>query len=191
MGFWPYLRQANSSGGISAFFELTAGTRTVFFTLDFLLHYTTKRKNHKKIFTSAFAFSNKIINLFFFTFSWCSGIDQHSPSMHFPSAHAHGTKAFSSRLISVPVKRLVLEVVRSVPLLDHLSSHSTRFHLQWLTTDQTKRNCCCCYYLKRCLNLGLRIGFLAWLGFVRSGHGEIGRARYGSKPKSGAWIWWW
>lgn len=36
MGFWPYFLQEYSSGGMSAILELIAGTRTVFFTPDFL-----------------------------------------------------------------------------------------------------------------------------------------------------------
>jgi hypothetical protein len=36
MGFWPYLRHEWSSGGMSAFRELIAGTRTTRFTRDFL-----------------------------------------------------------------------------------------------------------------------------------------------------------
>jgi hypothetical protein len=37
MGFCPYLRHEYSSGGMWAFRELIAGTRTTFFTRDFLL----------------------------------------------------------------------------------------------------------------------------------------------------------
>lgn len=36
MGFWPYFLHENSSAGISAVFELVAGTLIVFFTLNFL-----------------------------------------------------------------------------------------------------------------------------------------------------------
>ena len=36
MGFWPYFLHEYSSTGISAVFELVAGTLIVFFTLTFL-----------------------------------------------------------------------------------------------------------------------------------------------------------
>jgi len=36
MGFWPYFLHEYSSAGISAVFELVAGTLIVFFTLNFL-----------------------------------------------------------------------------------------------------------------------------------------------------------
>lgn len=36
IGFWPYFLQEYSSGGISATFELIAGTLIVLLTLDFL-----------------------------------------------------------------------------------------------------------------------------------------------------------
>lgn len=48
MGFWPYLRQEYSSGGMSAIFALIAGTLTVLLNLSFLLPYhetTRKTKN--------------------------------------------------------------------------------------------------------------------------------------------------
>jgi hypothetical protein len=66
--------------------------------------------------------SERKISISIFTFSWCSDIYQHSLSVHFQSAHAHGTKVFSSHQKPALARRLVLEVARSEPLWDQLSS---------------------------------------------------------------------
>lgn len=45
IGFWPYFLHENSSAGMSAIFELTAGTLTVFFTLVLLQKPTATKFN--------------------------------------------------------------------------------------------------------------------------------------------------
>lgn len=45
IGFWPYFRHEYSSGGISAVFELIAGTLTVLFTLFFLEKKKSNSRN--------------------------------------------------------------------------------------------------------------------------------------------------
>lgn len=44
IGFWPYFLHENSSGGISAIFELIAGTLTTFFIRFFLKKLKPKKK---------------------------------------------------------------------------------------------------------------------------------------------------